>query len=178
MAFEDRNAAYDLSLFEESTSPRKRKGAAVPAKKKKPGPKQSGKVVVVSDEMLDRIARRRVNPIKVAATALFGGMIAFLLVVNISGRVALTELNQEILDTRDKLVQQQSIYTQTELSVDSQYSTAIVEEYAKDELNMSRATNYQKEFVSLSDGDKAEVINTEEPNIFVKVANAIKGILS
>lgn len=178
MAFEDRNAAYNLELFQESTSPRKREVPEKPAKKRKAKQKQGNKIVVIPNETLDRIGRRKVNPVKIVATALFGGMIAFLLIVNISGRVALTELNQKIINTQEELVEQQSIYTQTELSVNAMYSTVVVEEYAKNQLNMSRATNSQKEFVSLSEGDKAEVMEADEQNIFVRVVNAIKEILS
>ena len=174
MAFEDRNAAYDLSLFQE-TSPRKREQQK-PLKKKKP--KQKGKVLVISDEMLDKNARRKIKPLKVAVTVLFGAIIAILLVVNIRGRVELTELNQKIMDAEVQLTQQQSIYVQNEMSVNTKYSTDVIEEYAKNELNMSRATNYQKEFVSLSDGDKAEIVTADEPNVFVRVVRAISEILS
>lgn len=98
--------------------------------------------------------------------------------MNIYGRVQLTELNQKILNTQEELVRQQSVYTQTQLSASAKYSTVTVEEFAKNNLKMSRASNNQKEFVSLSSGDKAEIIQAEDSNIFVRIVNAIKEILS
>ena len=181
MAFEDRNAAYDFSLFEEVPAVRKREqvreseGEKVKKQAKK---KPVNKVTVIPDEALYKIGRKKVNPFKVISTAAFGAAVAFLLIVNIYGRVQLTELNQKILNTQEELVRQQSVYTQTQLSASAKYSTVTVEEFAKNNLKMSRDSNNQKEFVSLSSGDKAEIIQAEDSNIFVRIVNAIKEILS
>ena len=96
----------------------------------------------------------------------------------IKGQEQRTELNRAIEKKTEELKQKQSQYTQLDMNVRSRYSTAIVEEYAKDELGMSKATNYQKEFVNLSDGDKAEVLTEESQNIFSTIVDAVTGIWS
>ena len=46
------------------------------------------------------------------------------------------------------------------------------------ELGMSRADSYQKEYISLSEGDKAEVTQTSGTNIFETIANTIADLWS
>ena len=96
----------------------------------------------------------------------------------IHGQVQLTELNQEIADAKAQLAEQQSVYTQLEMKVDSSISTTVVEDYAKNNLNMNKATNSQKEFVNLSDSDKAEVTLSADKNIFETIAEAISSLWS
>ena len=64
------------------------------------------------------------------------------------------------------------------MKVDSSISTAVVEEYARDNLNMNKAANSQKEFINLSEGDKAEVTMTSEKNIFEAIAEAFASLWS
>ena len=108
----------------------------------------------------------------------FGIAIAFVVVSIIHGQVQLTELNQEIADAKAMLAEQQSVYTQLEMKVDSSISTTVVEDYAKSKLNMSKAANSQKEYVNLSDGDKAEVSLSPDKNIFESIAEAISSLWS
>ena len=107
------------------------------------------------------------------------GLVAVFLIASIiHGQVQLTEINQEIINARAELAEKQSIYTQLEMKVDSSISTSAVEKYAKETLHMSKATNSQKEFISLSEGDKAEVILTENKNIFQRLWDAIASLWS
>ena len=103
---------------------------------------------------------------------------AVVVVSIIHGQVRLTELNQEIIDARSELAEKQSVYTQLEMKVDSSVSTTVVENYAKDHLAMNKANNSQKEFVNLSDGDKAEVSMSEDKNIFERIGDALASIWS
>jgi cell division protein FtsL len=107
-----------------------------------------------------------------------GLLMAFVVVSIIHGQVQLTELNQEIADAKARLAEQQSIYTQLEMKVDSSISTTVVEDYAKNNLHMNKAANSQKEFVNLSDGDKAEVSLSGDKNIFESIAEAISSLWS
>ena len=110
--------------------------------------------------------------------AVFGIAIAFIVVSIIHGQVQLTELNQEIVNAKAKLAEQQSVYTQLEMKVDSSISTPVVEEYAQNKLHMSKATNAQKEFINLSTGDKAEVTMTSDKSIFESIAEAFASLWS
>ena len=107
-----------------------------------------------------------------------GLLMAFVVVSIIHGQVQLTELNQEIADAKARLAEQQSIYTQLEMKVDSSISTTAVEDYAKNNLHMNKAAHSQKEFVNLSDGDKAEVSLSGDKNIFESIAEAISSLWS
>ena len=125
-----------------------------------------------------RVRKRRSNFARIAAGVVFGIVVAFIVVSIIHGQVQLTELNQEIADAKSQLAEQQSVYTQLEMKVDSSISTTVVEDYAKNNLNMNKATNSQKEFVQLSDTDKAEVTLSADKNIFETIAEAFSSLWS
>lgn len=115
---------------------------------------------------------------RITLAVIFGIAFAFIVVSIIHGQVQLTELNQEIANAKTQLAEQQSVYTQLQMKVDSSISTAVVEEYARDNLNMNKAANSQKEFINLSEGDKAEVTMTSEKNIFEAIAEAFASLWS
>ena len=115
---------------------------------------------------------------RITLAVIFGIAFAFIVVSIIHGQVQLTELNQEIANAKTELAEQQSVYTQLQMKVDSSISTAVVEEYARDNLNMNKAANSQKEFINLSEGDKAEVTMTSEKNIFEAIADAFASLWS
>lgn len=179
------NLAYDFTLFEEDrpreTSARlggrgKDKSAGADETKQNRSDKRSEDTG--SSKGIKRIKRRKSNFARIALGVVLGVVIAFIVVSIIHGQVQLTELNQEIADAKAQLAEQQSIYTQLEMKVDSSISTTVVEDYAKSKLNMSKASNSQKEFVNLSEGDKAEVSLSPDKNIFESVAEAISSLWS
>lgn len=120
----------------------------------------------------------RGGALRITLAVIFGIAFAFIVVSIIHGQVQLTELNQEIANAKTQLAEQQSVYTQLQMKVDSSISTAVVEEYARDNLNMNKAANSQKEFINLSEGDKAEVTMTSEKNIFEAIAEAFASLWS
>lgn len=107
---------------------------------------------------------------------LLGVIVVILITTIITGQVQLTELNQEISDAKGTLDEKQSIYTQLEMKVDANLSTAIVEKYAQEKLGMSKASNSQKEFINLSQGDKAEVSVEVKENIFTQIGEAFSSL--
>ena len=102
----------------------------------------------------------------------------FAVAVIIIGQVQLTELNQQIINKRAQLNNAQSTYTQNQMAIQSNHSTTDIENFAKDKLGMSKAENAQKEFVSLSKGDKAEIAGDANKNFFQKMIDAITGLWS
>ena len=96
----------------------------------------------------------------------------------IIGQVQLTELNQQIINAKETLSDSQSIYTQTEMALQADLTTAEIEEYAENKLGMTKASNTQKEFVSLSGGDKAEVTSPEDENLFTQFINSLQNLWS
>ena len=187
MAYYSRsNLAYDFTLFEEEN--RSRGTSARMRSKSKDESVDPDDIQLNSDEertsgrrsekSVKRVKRRKSNFFRIALGVVFGIAIAFVVVSIIHGQVQLTELNQEIADAKATLAEQQSVYTQLEMKVDSSISTTVVEDYAKSKLNMNKAANSQKEFVNLSDGDKAEVSLSPDKNIFESIAEAISSLWS
>lgn len=180
MAFEERNLAYDLSLFDDDdnkytmvpqSTRKKAKTGANAAKKKTSAAK-------AAENNAQKGQRKKYSPIKILGTAVAGAFVIGALATIIMGQAQLTELNRSIDKKTEELKQKDSQYTQLDMNVRSRYSTAIVEEYAKGELGMAKATNHQKEFVNLSEGDKAEVLTEEGQNIFSTIVDAVTGIWS
>lgn len=159
-----------------------RRGKAKDKPAKADSVKQKNGEKLATDEKsksgVKRIRRRKSNFARIAMGVVFGVAVAFIVASIIHGQVQLTELDQEIADAKAQLAEQQSIYTQLEMKVDSSISTTVVEEYAEKELKMNKAANSQKEFVNLSDGDKAEVSLTEDKNIFSSIAEAFASLWS
>lgn len=184
MAYENRNAAYDLSLFDDDIA--YSNGSAAPKKteqevhkkqtKRKTG--GAGKVVSLPQSEIDKIRRRRHNPIKLLLGSLSGLTVATVIGFIIVGQVQLTELNQQITNAKTMLADSQSIYTQNQMKVEAELSNAEIEQYAENVLGMTKASNAQKEFVTLSGGDKAEVSAKESDNLFTQFIDSIKNLWS
>ena len=184
MAFVSNNTAYDISLFESEAPARElpyRKPRRAPHRtdrKGSPKGKTKAKIVVVPQRKIEQIRKRKHNPFKLAVGFAFSAVIIAVVSAIICGQVQLTELNQKIANAKDDLENMQSQYTQMKMNVDAKYTTAIVEEYAQNNLGMSKASNSQKEFVDLSDGDKAEITENSETGLFEKIADALSSLWS
>lgn len=184
MAYENRNAAYDLSLFDDDVA--YSNGSALPKqdeqeihkKQIKRKSKSRSKVVTLPEEELNKIRRRKHNPAKLVLGSLGGAVIAIVIGFIIVGQVQLTELNQEIISAQSLLTDSQSVYTQNQMKVEAKLSNSEIEDYAQNVLGMTKASNAQKEFVTLSGGDKAEVSAKESDNLFSQFIDSIKNLWS
>ena len=175
--------AYNFTLFEEEDD-----SSRVRARAKKTTDDADGSITQEQETRasrkekkeadLKRRRTRRSKIIRISLGVLFGFAIAFIVASIIHGQVQLTELNQEIANAKAQLAEQQSIYTQLEMKVDSSISTTVVEDYARNNLKMNKAANSQKEFVDLSEGDKAEVSLSADKNIFESIAEAFTSLWS
>lgn len=166
MALSERNAAYDFSLFEEEEE------VVLPESNS-----QKNKVYDIRTER-QRRRKPRIDPL----TAIVGVAVSSLVIVALTsivhGQAQLTELNQQISDAQVELTQMQSYYTQMEMKVENKLGPSVVEEYAKNVLGMEKTQSFQKEFISLSEGDKAVVANVRKKNIFEMVRDAIRSAWS
>ncbi|HCA05005.1 MAG TPA: hypothetical protein DEO32_03795, partial [Ruminococcaceae bacterium] len=144
MAYENRNAAYDLSLFDEDTyssaAPKRKQDDESVKKSKK---KQKNKVVQLPEQEINKIRRRKHNPVKIAVGALSAAIVTFVIGVIIVGQVQLTELNQDIITAQATLADTESIYTQNQMKVEANLSNAEIEKYATETLGMTKASNAQ-----------------------------------
>lgn len=175
-----KNSAYDLSLFDDDTY--YNHGSAAPKRDFEPVRKEKSvkknKVFSLPQDKLNKNRKRKNNPIKLISGSIVGLIVALIIGIIIVGQVRLNELNSQIIAAKATLAETQSIYTETEMKVEAQLSDSVVEEYAENVLGMTKASNTQREFVSLSGGDKAEVSSQVEENIFTRFFNSIKNLWS
>lgn len=165
-AYFDTDRGYDLSLFEsDGNAARKKKAAPHKAHTKK------NNVIELNVPEYDKSQRRKYNVKLIAGvlacTIVFTLCIGFI----IRGRVELTELNQEIATAQVDLERAQSRYTEVKTRMESSLSTAAIAKYAQENLGMSKATAQQKEYISLSEGDKAEVYIEKKSNVFERIGD-------
>ena len=137
------------------------------------------KVVSLPKEELQKNRRRRHNKFKIALGTVSGAAATIIIGIIIVGQVRLTELNQEVITAKETLANAQSVYTQTQMKLESKLSTSDIEKYAEDKLGMTKATNTQKEFVTLAGGDKAEVSASQESdNLFTQFWSSVQNLWS
>ena len=165
MAYENRNAAYDLSLFDQASAAPLPKRDEEVEKVKEPKKKTGKKVISLPEEELHKIRKRRHNPLKVALGTIGGAAVAMIIATIIIGQVRITELNQQII-------------TATEMSLQAKLSSSDIEKYAENQLGLTKASSSQQEFVSLSGGDKAEVTSPESENLFTQFISSIANLWS
>lgn len=164
---------YDIDLFSEDSA-----DYSVKVNKRRKNREAIKKEETVNSEkrMKKDSKKRKHSNSNIVLGVLLGVVLVVVVITIITSQVRLTELNQEISDAKHTLEEKQSIYTQYQMKVDANLSTAVVEKYAQENLGMTKATNSQKEFISLSQGDKAEVTIEEEKNIFTKIAEAFASL--
>ncbi len=165
---------YDLSLFESTKGTAVPKEAPVKHRKKK----TAANIVRLKREDIERAQRRKYNVPAILLGSVVSAVVIVLLCAIVYGQVCLSELNQQIISAENTLSQRQSEQLQIQAKVDASLSTLVVEEYAKNNLGMVKASNQQKEYVSLSQGDKAQVYMEEEKNLFEEIGDYISGLWS
>ena len=165
MAFLSSNNAYDISVFEDENFENQ-------------DLHKKNKVIKIPKKKIEQAKRRKRNPLKLTVSFLFSAVVVAVVGMIIYSQVQLTELNQKISEAQETLENSQSEYTQMQMNVDAKYTTSIIEEYAQDKLGMTKANSSQKEFVDLSSGDKAKVIEKEDKSIFDTIVDLISSIWS
>lgn len=165
MAFLSSNNAYDISVFEDEYLENQ-------------DLHKKNKVVKIPKKKFEQAKRRKRNPLKLTVGFLFSAVVVAVVGMIIYSQVQLTELNQKISEAQETLENSQSEYTQMQMNVDAKYTTSIIEEYAQDKLGMTKANGSQKEFVDLSSGDKAKVVEKEDKSIFDTIVDWISSIWS
>ena len=165
MAFLSSNNAYDISVFEDENLENQ-------------DLHKKNKVVIIPKKKIEQAKRRKRNPLKLTVSFLFSAVVVAVVGMIIYSQVQLTELNQKISEAQETLENSQSEYTQMQMNVDAKYTTSIIEEYAQDKLGMTKANSSQKEFVDLSSGDKAKIVEKEDKSIFDTIVDWISSIWS
>lgn len=170
------NRGYDLSLFESTRGTAVPKAA--PAVKHKRKPQAKNNIIELPEINISKAQRRKHNPMALCVGFVMSAIAALAIVSIILGQVRLAELNQEIASAEEKLSQTQSLHTQMQAKIEANLSAAAVEEYARNELNMVKATNQQKEYINLSQGDKAEIYEDGNRTVFAEMGDFLSSLWS
>ncbi len=156
--------AYDLSLFEPETTKKKNK-------KQEPKTQAAeSKVIRLDQDAVEKSQKRKRNPVIILGVSLLTTVVAAVSALIVYNNVLINELNEKIISANDTIVNQNNLEAQYQLKIDSKLTNEKVQEYAENKLGMTKANTAQKEFVSLTDGDKGEVVQGEEnDSFFVRV---------
>ena len=158
------NEAYDLSLFEP---------------KRKEEPRKKNNIVELPAKRLEQNRRPKAQPLRVFSTLLAMAVIVGIAGTMVYSQVQLTELTEQLNAAEKQLTESQSLYTQLSIKSDSQLSLRNVETYAKDELGMRKITQNQVECISLSEGDRGEVLQkTTGADWLDSLWNIVQNLLS
>lgn len=156
MAFEERNLAYDLSLFEEN--PREYKQRK----------KEKNNVLEIPKEKLKINASPRAKILSMLSTVALLFASVSVVVIMIYSQVQLTELTENIGIRQKELDESRSVCTQLQMKLDSEMSLHTIEQFAKQDLGMQNIEAYQVEYIELSKGDKANLLEKHDILSMVK----------
>lgn len=182
MTGSNHQSVYDLDLFgrddaSDTNSRTKAKKPKDKIKSEKDGKKRKTSITgKKGKKSRKKLTGRQNNIINIFLAAVLALITIIMVITVIMQQVELTEINQNINDAKDVLAEKQSIYTQLEMKVDANLSTSVIEKYAQEKLSMTKASNSQKEFINLSQGDKAEVTVEAKSNIFTTIAEAFSNL--
>lgn len=161
------NSAYDLSLFE-----------TAPELEPKQSPKKNN-VIVLPKERINKEARRRHNILYVAAISIFVVIFTVVSITIVQSNVLINELNTQIVAAENEISILEGEQTQYQIQIDSKLSEEKIESYAEGSLGMTKADNMEKEFITMSGEDKAEILQENGPkNVFETIADAFTSLWS
>lgn len=136
------NEAYDLSLFEQRAKKERVQLKKLPSVKKQP--------------------RLQVAAM-LAGRFLVALLVGAIISVGIYNRAILTETVDNITHANDDLAKLQSEQTRLAMELDEKVSIKNIEEYATNQLGLSRMDKYQTTYIALAGNDQiAEQVKTEE----------------
>lgn len=153
MADEKGSAAYDISSLEALDDIQMSISNKRNRKKKK-----TGKIISISQGSSAKAQRRRRNPILIGMVSLLTIVVATVAIMMVQNYAKLNEINEEITAKNKELALLENVEAQYQLKIDSVLTDSFVKEYAETQLGMTPAKKAQKKFISLSDGDKGEVL--------------------
>ncbi|WP_050697425.1 hypothetical protein [Anaeromassilibacillus senegalensis] len=166
MATHRKGEAYDFELFE-------------PKRQLEQEQQQKNNIIRLPQEQLEKNRRPKHRGLKVISMSLF--LLAMMTIAGslVYGQVRLTELTEDINTYSTVLEEQQSVYVQLKMKSDAKLSLQTVEDYAENNLGMRKIEQSQVEYISLSKGDKSQVVEEEQSqNLLTSIWDFIQQLLS
>lgn len=167
---EEDASAYDFSLFEDT----------VEVKQSKENPKSQNNIIrLPAKDKAEKVQRRRHNPFLIFGVSVLVIIAAVVLVTIVQSNVLLNELNDQLVATENEITLQKNLADEYQLIIDSKLSMDTIQQYAQEELGMTKAQKNQKVFLTLTDGDVGEVVTEDESNnILDSLSKAFAGLWS
>ncbi|QEY33591.1 hypothetical protein FL966_12720 [Caproiciproducens galactitolivorans] len=165
MAASNSNGAYDFALFE--------------PKRQQEAPRKKDNIIEIPKEKLEQNRKTGAKPFR--AVSYFLALTVMLGIVGtyVYGQVQLTELTDNLNAAAKTLSESESVYTQTQMKANSKLSLETVENYATGKLGLQKIAQNQVEPISLSKGDKIQVLESDAgENWLSSIWNAIRHLLS
>lgn len=156
MDFDNKNVAYDFSLFEEKTQKTEKQCNVLELPE--------------SNKHVKRRPKAKYKAIAVMLTFIVSG--ALVVGSMLYGQVQLNEVTDSINKITAELNELESVHTQLQVKVESKLSLGAVEEYARNNLRMDKINPYQIEYITLSTEDKGET-HKDKINMFDKIHNSL-----
>ncbi len=144
MSLENRNLAYDLSVFEE-VAPKRKKDNIVNLPQKK-----------IREKRAHQHKKAKMVLVMAVAVVSFVSLLVTFTIVN--NQIKLTELTSQIQTVEKKLGESESVKVQLEVRNESNFPLSKVEEVAVNELGMTKTDSSQIEYINLSRGDTGRKI--------------------
>ncbi len=159
--------AYDFSLFEEhrveeesvaADSPRwdNTQPQEEPRRERREKPKEN--VVELPQQEQRKAKKPRRHPLRTMAAVLACGVVFSTVTMVIYNQVQLTELTEEINQTTQQLQEAESLEIQLNMEASQEMDGAAVEEYAQNELGMSKIASGQVTYVDSVQEDQGTVV--------------------
>ena len=154
--------AYDFSLFEERSVvediPQWDNAQRVAEPQEETHQKTRENVVELPQRELEKNRKPRMNPLRRAAAVLCFGVIFATVITVVYNQVQLTELTEEINTTAKQLEEAESLDIQLNMEASAQMDGAAVEQYAQEELGMSKVSGGQVTYVNVAQEDQGTVV--------------------
>ena len=166
MASRNSSEAYDFALFE-------------PKRQEQEAPRKKDNIIALPQQKLEQNRRTKVNPVKAVSTFLVLAVMLGIVSTMVYGQVQLTELTEKLNAATKTYNESTSVYTQLKMKSDSQLSLETVENYATAKLGLKKIEQNQIEPISLSKGDKTQVLQSSaNVNWLTSVWESIMQLLS
>lgn len=160
------NTAYDFGMFE-------------PKHRQTQEPARKNNVIELPRERLEENRRPKHRILPMLPTILSFLILAGMSGAYIYGQVQLAELSDSLSAVSKQLSEAQSVYTQMKMKSEAQISLEAVENYASEQLGMEKINRKQVENVTLSSGDKTQVlVPVTNQNWFSKLMDSVRRFLS
>lgn len=161
--------AYDFSRFDNTVMDN-----TVPVREPKRQERKRSRVIELPQKELEKNRKVKKHPFRMMATTLCIGLAFSIVISVVYSQVRLTELTEEINIATQTLAQEESLEVQLTMQAAEKMNGSEVEEYAKNQLGMSKINEGQVHYVNVAQEDKGTVVNPQETfSLWESIVNTI-----